>query len=65
MKVYEATGFINPARIRIALAEKGALDKVDFVEVDVMNGEHRQPEYKAKNPAGQVPALELDCGTVI
>ena len=65
MKVYEATGFINPARVRIALAEKGALDKVDFVEVDLMNGEHRQPEFKAKNPAGEVPALELDCGTVI
>lgn len=65
MKVYEATGFINPARVRIALAEKGALDEVEFVEVDVMNGEHRQPAFKAKNPAAAVPVLELDCGTVI
>jgi len=65
MKVYETTGFINPARVRIALAEKGALDKVDFVEVDVMNGEHRQPAFKAKNPAASVPVLELGCGTTI
>lgn len=51
MKVYEATGFINPVRIRIALAEKQAIDKVEFVEVDVMNGEHRQPAFRAKNPS--------------
>ena len=65
MKVYEATGFINPARVRIALAEKNALDKVEFVEVDVMNGEHRLPAFKAKNPNATVPVLELDCGTTI
>ena len=65
MKVYEATGFINPARVRIALAEKNAIDKVEFVEVDVMNGEHRQPAFKAKNPNASVPVLELDCGTTI
>lgn len=65
MKIYEATGFINPARVRIALAEKNALDKVEFVEVDVMNGEHRQPAFKAKNPSASIPVLELDCGTTI
>jgi len=65
MKIYEATGFINPARVRIALGEKNALDRVDFVEVDVMNGEHRQPKFVAKNPSASVPVLELDDGTTI
>ena len=65
MKVYETTGFPNPARVRIALAEKNALNKVDFIEVDVMNGEHRTPEFKAKNPSSTVPVLELDDGTAI
>lgn len=65
MKVYEATGFINPARVRIALAEKQALDRVEFVEVDVMNGEHRQAAFRAKNPSAAVPVLELDDGTAI
>ena len=65
MKVYETTGFPNPARVRIALAEKNALNKVDFVEVDVMNGEHRTPEFKSKNPSSTVPVLELDDGTAI
>ena len=65
MKVYEVAGFPNPARIRIALAEKGLTDQVEFVSVDVMNGEHRSPEFLAKNPSGTVPVLELDDGTTI
>lgn len=39
MKIYDYEGFPNPARIRIALAEKGISDLVDFVTVDVPNGE--------------------------
>lgn len=65
MKVYEATGFINPARVRIALGEKNAIAEVEFVEVDVMKGEHRQPKFVAKNPSATVPMLELDDGTAI
>jgi glutathione S-transferase len=65
LKIYEATGFINPARVRIALAEKKTLDQVEFVEVDVMKGEHRQPAFRAKNPSASVPVLELECGTTI
>ena len=65
MKVYETTGFPNPMRIRIALAEKGLTDKVEFVSVDVPNGEHRTPEFRAKNPSAAVPVLELADGTTI
>lgn len=65
MKIYDVEGFPNPARIRIALAEKGASDKVEFVPVDVMGGEHRKPEFTAKNPDAVVPCLELDDGAHI
>ena len=65
MKVYEFKGFPNPARVRIALAEKGLFDQVDFVNVDVPAGEHRKPAFLAKNPSGVVPVLELDDGTII
>ena len=65
MKIYDFKGFPNPARVRIALAEKGATDKVEFVNVDVMKGEHRLPEFVRKNPAASVPVLELDDGTTI
>lgn len=65
MKIFETTGFPNPARIRIALAEKNAIDQVQFVEVDVMASEHRSTEFLQKNPNGTVPVLELDDGTTI
>lgn len=65
MKIYDYEGFPNPTRIRIALAEKGLTDQVEFIRVDVPNGEHKSPEYLKKNPSGMVPALELDDGTII
>lgn len=65
MKIYDFEGFPNPARVRIALAEKGVTDQIEFVAVDVPNGEHQTEEFRAKNPSGLVPALELDDGTFI
>ena len=55
MKIYDYEGFPNPARVRIALAEKGATGKVQFVHVDVMKGEHRLPAFISKNPSASVP----------
>jgi len=65
MKIYEFNGFANPARIRIALAEKQLTDKVEFISVNLPEGEHKQAAYLKKNPSASVPALELDDGTVI
>ncbi len=65
MKIYDIEGFPNPARVRIALAEKGATDQIEFVPVDVMGGEHRSDAFKAKNPDAAVPCLELADGTHI
>jgi len=65
MKVYDVEGFPNPARVRIALAEKGITDKVEFIPVDVMGGEHRRGEFLKKNPGAGVPVMELECGTYI
>ncbi len=65
MKVYETEGFPNPARIRIALAEKGATEIAEFIAVDVMAGEHRSEAFKAKNPDATVPCVELEDGTFL
>ncbi|MHA1570344.1 MAG: glutathione S-transferase family protein [Alphaproteobacteria bacterium] len=65
MKVYEFKGFPNPARVRIALAEKGLFNEVTFVQVNLPGGEHKQADFLAKNPSGAVPVLELDDGTLI
>jgi glutathione S-transferase len=53
----------NPRRVSIFLAEKGI--DVPFVDVDLRKGEHRTPEFLRRNPAGQVPVLELDDGSCL
>jgi glutathione S-transferase len=53
----------NPRRVRMFLAEKG----IDLAEtrIDLMKGEHKSAEHRARNSLGQVPTLELDDGTTI
>ncbi|MGY8709976.1 glutathione S-transferase [Bradyrhizobium sp. 18BD] len=65
MKVYDRPGFPNPARIRIALAEKQLDSQVEFVPVDLIGAEHKSPAFLRKNPSGVLPVLELDDGTLI
>ena len=65
MKIYDYKGFPNPLRVRIALAEKNLIDKVEFITVNVPEGEHRRPAFVAKNPWATVPVLELEDGTTI
>ena len=63
MKFYNSRG-PNPRMVRMFMAEKG-IDNVPKVEVDLLAGENRREPYTKLNPAGQMPALELDDGTVI
>jgi glutathione S-transferase len=62
MKLYDSVG-PNPRIVRMFMAERGI--EVPRVEVDLRGGENRRPPYTAKNPAGQLPCLELDDGTVL
>lgn len=63
MKLYNLGAGMNPRRVRIFLAEKGV--EVPMVEVDMMKGENRMPEFLAINPMGTLPVLELDDGTIL
>lgn len=63
MRLLEMTAAPNPRRVRIYLAEKGI--EVPTVQVDLRAGEHKTPEFLAKNPSGKIPVLELDDGTCI
>jgi glutathione S-transferase len=46
--------------VRLALAQLGIPYRL--VEVDILKGESRTPEFLAKNPNGQVPLLEVESG---
>jgi glutathione S-transferase len=63
MRLYDNTAAPNPRRVRIFLAEKGI--SVPTVQVDMRAGEHKAPQFLAKNPSGKIPVLELDDGTCI
>ena len=51
----------NSYKVRLALAQLGL--PYSLVEVDILQGESRTPEFLAKNPNGQVPLLEAAPGT--
>lgn len=63
MKLYDFPKAPNPRRVNIFLAEKGI--EVERALVDLSKGEQLAPAYRAKNPACDVPMLELDDGTCI
>ena len=62
MKLYDSVG-PNPHVVRMVLAEKGIT--VDKQRVNLREAENRQDAYKALNPTGQLPCLQLDDGTVL
>jgi glutathione S-transferase len=65
MKLYETRIAPNPRRVRIFLAEKGLLDQVELIEMDLQKGDNLTPEFVVRNPMKKVPVLELDDGRCI
>jgi glutathione S-transferase len=63
VKFYNSIG-PNPKLVRMFAAEK-SYKFPEIVEVDLMGGANRKEPYLSKNPAGQLPCLELDDGRVI
>lgn len=53
----------NSYKARLGLARLGIPYRL--VEVDILRGESRTPEFLAKNPSGQVPLLEVAPGRYI
>ncbi len=53
----------NSYKVRLALAQLGIAHRL--VEIDILKGESRTPEFLAKNPNGQVPLLETPNGRFI
>ena len=48
-----------------AAARTSSASPTERVELDILKGETRTPEFLAKNPNGRIPALELEDGTVL
>jgi glutathione S-transferase len=64
MKLYSAPNPApNPRRVLLVMAEKGV--SIPVIDLSLIKGEHKQPEFITKNSRAQVPVLELDDGTII
>jgi glutathione S-transferase len=63
MKLYNSNFAPNPRRVRIFLAEKGV--SIPRVEVDLGKLEHKTADFAAVSPFQEIPALELDDGTIL
>jgi glutathione S-transferase len=59
-KLYSMQRSGNSYKVRLALA---FLNKpYRSIEIDILRGESRTPDFLAKNPSGQVPLLEVEDG---
>src|SRR5437899_10188501 len=56
-KLYSMQRSGNSYKVRLALALLNL--PYEAVEVDILRGESRTPDFLAKNPSGQVPLLEV------
>ena len=65
MKIHDWFDGPYPARVRIALAEKDMLSRVEFVPVNLWKGEHKTADFLAINYSGTLPVLELSDGTYL
>ncbi|PYF00025.1 glutathione S-transferase [Rhodopseudomonas faecalis] len=59
-KLYSMQRSGNSYKVRLALALLGV--PYQAIEVDILSGESRTPEFLSKNPSGQVPLLEVEDG---
>ena len=60
LRLYDYLESGNGYKVRLLLHQ---LDiPFDLVEVDIMKGETRTPEFLARNPIGKIPTLQLEGG---
>ena len=64
MKLYDSSVAPNPKIVRMFAAEKG-FKFAEIEQVDLMGGANRKEPYLSRNPAGQLPCVELPDGRII
>jgi glutathione S-transferase len=63
LRLHDFAASANCYKVRLLLAQLG----IDYerVPVDIFAGESQTEEYRAKNPAGRTPVLELESGETV
>lgn len=63
LTLYDYLSSGNGYKCRLLLAQLGVPYR--RVELDILKGETRTPEFLARSPNGRIPALELEDGTIL
>jgi glutathione S-transferase len=63
LRLYDYLSSGNGYKCRLLLHQLGI--PYQRIELDILAGQTRTPEFLAKNPNGRIPALELEDGTVL
>lgn len=63
MRLYDSTYSQNGYKVRLLLSHLG--QPFEYINVDIVHGASRTPDYMAKNVAGRIPLLELDDGSFL
>jgi glutathione S-transferase len=63
LRLYDYLPSGNGYKVRLLLNLLGR--PFDLVELDIMKGETRTPDFLARNPNGRIPLLELEDGTYL
>jgi glutathione S-transferase len=58
LKLYGYSASTCTRRVGVVLKEKNV--PFEFISVDLMKGEHKQPEYLKKQPFGVIPYIVSD-----
>ena len=61
LRLYDYLASGNAYKVRLLLHQLGI--PFERVELDIVRGETRTPEFLARNPNGRIPTLELEDGT--
>jgi len=64
MKIYDTPLAPNPRRVRWFMAEKAITD-VEVITLNIMEGQHKTPDYLRRAGLANVPMLEMDDGTCV
>ena len=68
MKIYTFPVAPNPTKVSLYLAEKEAAGcrlELESIAVNLVKGEQRTAEHRARNPLARLPVLELDDGSYL
>jgi glutathione S-transferase len=63
LRLYDYLESGNAYKVRLLLTQLGL--PFERIEMDILKGATRTPEFLAKNPNGRIPCLELEDGTFL